>query len=91
MELKFTYFKFDRSWNFTEWQQVAKMALCAKGVIKAINSNLREADRTFSDANEKLDGTASYMLNAMLDSKISKNIKNKNAFELWKELNDKYV
>ncbi|KAJ2175262.1 hypothetical protein EV181_007012, partial [Coemansia sp. RSA 532] len=79
------------SWNFTEWQQVAKMALCAKGVIKAINSDLREADRTFSDANEKLDGTASYMLNAMLDSKISKNIKNKNAFELWKELNDKYV
>ncbi|KAJ2137012.1 hypothetical protein IW139_004769 [Coemansia sp. RSA 353] len=67
------------------------MALCAKGAIKVINSDLCEADRTFSDANEKLDGTALYMLNAMLDSKISKNIKNENAFELWKKLNDKYV
>ncbi|KAJ1775823.1 hypothetical protein LPJ77_003814 [Coemansia sp. RSA 2523] len=91
MELKFTYFKFDRSWNFTEWQRVAKMALCAKGAIKVINSDLREADRTFSDANEKLDGTALYMLNTMLDSKISKNIKSENTFELWKELNDKYM
>ncbi|KAJ2549284.1 hypothetical protein IWW35_003819 [Coemansia sp. RSA 1878] len=31
------------------------------------------------------------MLNAMLDSKISKNIKSENTFELWKELNDKYA
>ncbi|KAJ2175159.1 hypothetical protein GGF45_003932 [Coemansia sp. RSA 551] len=91
MELKFTYFKFDGSGNFTEWQRVAKMALRAKGAIKVINSDLREADGTFSDANEKLDGTASYMLNAMLDSKISKNIQSENAFELWKELNDKYA
>ncbi|KAJ2538417.1 hypothetical protein IWW35_006220, partial [Coemansia sp. RSA 1878] len=67
------------------------MALRAKGTIKVINSDLRKADGTFSDTNEKLDGTASYMLNTMLDSKISKNIKSENAFELWKELNDKYV
>ncbi|KAJ2135176.1 hypothetical protein IW136_004375 [Coemansia sp. RSA 678] len=67
------------------------MALRAKGTIKVINNKLHKADGTFSDANEKLDGTTSYMLNAMLDSKISKNIKSKNAFELWKELNDKYA
>ncbi|KAJ2196524.1 hypothetical protein GGH18_001596, partial [Coemansia sp. RSA 530] len=91
MELEFTYFNFDGSGNFTKWQQLAKMALRAKGTIKVINSDLREADGTFLDTNEKLDGTASYMLNTMLDSKISKNIKSENAFELWKELNDKYT
>ncbi|KAJ2438335.1 hypothetical protein IWW46_004936 [Coemansia sp. RSA 2440] len=67
------------------------MALRAKGTIKVINSDLRKVDRTFWDANKKLDGTTSYMLNTMLDSKISKNIKSENAFELWKELNDKYA
>ncbi|KAJ2177303.1 hypothetical protein GGF45_003328, partial [Coemansia sp. RSA 551] len=91
MELEFTYFNFDGSGNFTKWQQLAKMALRAKGTIKVINSDLREADGTFLDTNEKLDGTASYMLNTMLDSKISKNIKSENTFELWKELNDKYA
>ncbi|KAJ2129326.1 hypothetical protein IW136_005872, partial [Coemansia sp. RSA 678] len=91
MELKFTYFKFGGTSDFAEWQCTAKMALRAKGAIKAIKSDLHDANGILSDENKKIDETASYMLNTMLNLKISRNIESKNTFEIWNELTLKYA
>ncbi|KAJ2131763.1 hypothetical protein IW136_005231 [Coemansia sp. RSA 678] len=67
------------------------MALHPKGAIKAIKSDLRDANGILLDENKKIDKTVAYMLNAMLDLKISRNVKSKNMFEIWNELTLKYA